>query len=302
MRQIFKNKITWIDIASPTEDDIEYLRKHYKLHPLICEELTGPSQRSKTERYNDYLFLVIHFPSWDPQKKISSPWELDVILGKDVLVTVYYHQKSEMHQELLEKIYNTNFEKTYLTNTVKLLHFIIEDFINFTLREIVHIQTKIDTVEEQIFQGKHEQAIPNLSFIKRDILNFKRISSYLRANLESLSRRGPILFGKESQIYFDDLADDSLKVNNLITNFKDIIESLENTNDSLMNHKTNALTKVYTIISFITWPSLLIISLYQMNVNNMPLANNANGFWEILIVSFVPSVFIYFYVKRRKFL
>ena len=302
MRQIFKNKITWIDIASPTEDDIEYLRANYKLHPLICEELAGPSQRSKTETYDDYLFLVIHFPSWDSGKKISSPWELDIIIGKDVLITVYYRQKSEMHQELLEKIYNSNFENTYLTNTVKLLHFIIEDFINFTLREIVHIQTKIDNVEEEIFQGKHEQAIPHISFIKRDILTFKRISSYLRANLESLSRRGPILFGKESQIYFDDLADDSLKVNNLITNFKDIIESLENTNNSLMNHKTSALTKVYTIISFITWPSLLIISLYQMNVNNMPLANNSNGFWEILVLSFVPSLFIYYYVKRKKFI
>jgi len=302
MRQVFKGKITWVDISAPTEEDINYLRKNYNFHPLIYKELEEPSQRSHTETYNDYLFLVVHFPSWNPKKKISSPWELDIILRKDVLVTVYYEQKSQMRQELFEKIYTKDFEKNYLNNTVKLFHFIIDDFIDFALREIAHIQEKINEVENMVFSGKQEQAIPKISYSKRDILNFRRISRYLRENLESLARRGPLLFGEESRVYFNDLAGDILKVDNLIENFKDTIESLENTNNSFITHRINALTKVYTIISFITWPSLLIISFYQMNVPNMPLTGSPNSFWAILIISFVPSGFIYLYLKKKKFL
>ncbi len=302
MRQIFKGKITWIDISSPTEEDINYLRKNYHFHPIICKELEGPSLRSRAESYNDYLFIIIHFPSWNPQKRVSSPWELDIILCKDVLVTVYYEQKSQMHQELLEKIYNSGFEKKYLNNTVELFHFIIEDFINFSLREIVHIQKKVDEVENIIFSGKYEKAISQISYIKRDILNFRRISRYLKENLDSLSRRGPLLFGEKSKVYFNDLAGDMLKVDNLIENFKDTIESLENTNNSFINHRINSLTRVYTILSFITWPSLLIISMYQMNFPNMPLTSLHNGFWLILFLSFIPSIFIYLYLKHKKFL
>jgi len=110
MRQIIKGKITWIDISSPTKEDIEYLRKNY--------ELEGPSERSRAETYDQYIYLVTHFPSWNPEKQISSPWELDIILSKNVLVTVCYDKNSQMHQELMEKVYSKDFEKKYLNNTV----------------------------------------------------------------------------------------------------------------------------------------------------------------------------------------
>ncbi len=302
MRQIMKGKITWIDISSPTKEDIEYLRKNYHFHPLICKELEEPSQRSRAETYDQYIFLITHFPSWNPEKQVSYPWELDVILSKDVLVTVCYQKDSQMHQELMEKIYSKDFEKKYLNNTVMLFHFIIDDLIEFALREITHIQSKVDQVEEEIFRGGYQEVIPKISYVKRDILNFRRISRYLKENLNSLARRGPLVFGKNSTIYFNDLAGDILKLDNLIENFKDTIESLESTNNSFISYKINNLTKVFTVISFITWPALLIISSYQMNVSHIPLTNLDNGFWIVLFIAAIPSILIFLFLKKRKFL
>lgn len=302
MRQVFKGKITWVDITCPVQEDIEYLRKNYRFHPLILEELKAPSQRDKAEMYDGYIFLVTHFPCWNDVEKKSYPWELDIILTKDNLITACYEKSVEMREEFMEKVYTKNFETLYLIDTIKLLYFIVEYFLDFAIRQIVHIQEKIDDVEKNIFQGKPEEAIPSISFVKRDVLNFQRIFRYLRETLSSLSRQGPRVFGENKRIYFDDLVGDSVKVENLINSFKDNIESLENTNNSLIEHKINLLTRIYTILSLITWPTLLVTSIYQMNTRYLPFVGAPYDFWFILLIAFIPSILIFSYLKKRKFL
>ena len=302
MRQIYKGKITWVDITSPAQEDIDYLQKNYRFHPLILKELETLTQRNKAEVYENYLFLVTHFPNWDSKKQISLPWELDIIISAKVLVTVSYGEVCETHLELTEKIYQKDFEKEHLTDTVKLLYFIFEHYLDFAARQLIHIQEKINLIEEQIFQHKQQEVIPVLSFVKRDILNFRRIFRYLKEDLAFLNRRGPELFGENSKIYFDDMVGDSLRVENVIENFKDTLESLENTNNSLMEHKINVLTKIYTIISFITWPTLLVISMYQMNTLYLPFIGYRYDFFIVLAIAFMPSILIYQYLKRKNLL
>jgi magnesium transporter len=302
MRQIFKGKITWVDITSPNEEDIDFLRKNYGFHPLILEELKDFSQRDKAEVYDSYIFLVTHFPCWDDVEKQSLPWELDIIITKDTLITVCYKNKIEMREEFMEKVYSKDFENFYLTDPIKLLYFTLEYFLDFAMRQIAHIQEKINEVEKNIFQGKPEQAIPNISFIKRDILNFQRTFRYLKETLNSLARQGPRIFGEKKRIYFEDLVGDSVKVENLITSFKDNIESLENTNNSLIEHKINILTRIYTILSLITWPALLMISAYQMNTQYLPFVGSPHDFWFILFIAFIPSALIFTYLKKKKLL
>ena len=95
---------------------------------------------------------------------------------------------------------------------------------------------------------------------------------------------------------------DSLRVENIIENFKDTLESLENTNNSLMEHKINVLTKIYTVISFVTWPTLLVISMYQMNTRYLPFIGYRFDFFIVLAIAFTPSVLIYQYLKRKHLL
>ncbi len=302
MRQIYKGKITWVDITSPSQDDLNYLQKNFPLHPLIIKELETFSQRNKAEIYDNYLFLITHFPNWDPQKQISLPWELDIVISSQYLITVSYDESSEAHLELKEKIYQKDFEKEYLTDTVKLLYFIFEHYLDFAARQITHIQTKINLIEEQIFQHKQDEVIPLLSFVKRDVLNFRRIFRYLKEDLASLDRKGPLLFGDKSKIYFFDLIGDSLKLDNVIENFKDTLESLENTNNSFINYKINILTKIYTIISFMTLPAILVIGLYQTNTHYLPFVGSRYDTFIVFLIALIPSFLVYLYLKKKQLL
>ncbi|MGB9763163.1 MAG: magnesium transporter CorA family protein [Minisyncoccia bacterium] len=299
MRQIFKNKITWIDINSPTSDDLEYLKKIFHFHPILLKELSGLSQRNQVAIFDNFLFLVTHFPNWNPEKQTTSPWELDVLISKETIITVSYDDTYDARIEFLEQIYQNEFEKEYLVDTTKLFFFIFNHYLTFANRQITHIQSKIDTIEKYIFDNHNEEVIPLLNHTKRDVLNFRSIIRYLKYDLDSLIRKCNLVLNINSKIYFEDLLANTLRIENLIDTFKDTLDSLENTNNSLIDIKINSLSKIYTILSFITWPTLLIISSYQMNTHYMPFIGYKFDYFIILTIAFIPSIIIYWYLKKK---
>lgn len=299
MRQIYKNKITWVDITSPTADDLDYLKKTFQLHPIVLKELEELTQRNQTTITEDFLFLITHFPNWNSVTQTTTPWELDVLISPKIIITVNYDDTYEGRIELTEKIYQKDFEKEYLVDTTKLFYFIFEHYLNFANRQISHIQTKINNIENDIFNNNNQTVIPSLSYAKRDILNFRRIIRYLKSDLESLIRKSDLILTTSARIYFEDLLADTLRIENMIDTFKDTLESLENTNNSLINTKINILTKIYTILSFITWPTLLIISSYQMNTQYLPFTGYRFDYFVVLLISFIPSILIYWYLKKK---
>jgi len=297
--EIIKGKITWINIVSPKKGDIEYLEKVYHIHPLVLEELGEPSARTKVAKYDGYLFLVMHFPIWDLRKQTSMPYELDVILKKDLIVTIHYLKNKIVEKEIIEKVKR---KKLIDRGTVETFYAIVEDFLELAMRQIRHIGRKIDEVEEKIFrQTEEEKTVIQISYIKRDILDFRRIFRWLRMILNSLCEEGPKIFGQNYKIYFDDLSGDSLKVENTIDNFADTMESLEITNNSLVQTRIDKLSKIFTIVSIITWPTLIIISVYQMNVA-LPLTEGPFAFLKVCGISILPSILIYIYLHFKKYL
>ena len=301
MLQNFKGKLTWIDLVNPSKEELDHIKNQWNLHPLILEELKGPSARTKAEGYGDYIFMVLHFPNWNPNTQTSEPYELDVVLGPNYLITASYQDGAEMREELMEKVCYEEFEQKYLNGEpVELFYFIIECFLVFAMRQISHIDDKITQVSSEIFKGRNSALIKNISYAKRDILDFRRIYRLLEVTFNSLTRVGPRVFGEKSRPYFDDLAGDSVKIGNTVESFADTIESLETTNHALIENKTNILTRIYTILSFITWPTLLVISTFQMNAHFNPLTGKYQDYFLMILVALIPSILLYFILKKKK--
>lgn len=301
MIQTFQGKIKWIDLVNPSSEEIEQLKKEFNLHPIIIEELKAPSNRARAAFYEDYLYLVTHFPNWNPKLQTSEPYELDFIISRNYLITASYQPETDMRRELLEQVCSKEFEEKYLNGTtVELLYFIILNFLEFTMREIAHINEKLEDVGNLIFKSRSKIVIEKIAAIKKDILDFRRIYRFLKNILNSLDRVGPRILGEENRIYFDDLLGESLKVEDAIENFADTINSLENTYNSLVQNRINLLTRIYTILSFITWPTLLIISSFQMNAKHAPIVGLPYDYFILVGVAFIPSIIFYIILKMKR--
>ena len=84
------SNLTWTNLKNPSAQEISLVSEKYDIHPLVLEELTSLTVRSKADIYENHLYLVLHFPCGDKTCHINNGNELDIVIGKNFLITAHY--------------------------------------------------------------------------------------------------------------------------------------------------------------------------------------------------------------------
>jgi len=301
MRRIIKGpKVTWVDIQDPTPEDVQFLKKKFKFHPLVLGEIIPPGHRPKVERYHDYLFMILYYPVYSKEKRETRPRELDIIVTKNTIITSHYHSIIPL-KALFDtcNLYKES-RKSYMSKGAGyLLFYILSGFWKNCLVKLDRINKKLDEIEREMFQGKEKEMVKEISLVKTDIINFWRIIEPQKEILESLAKEGASFFGPSLIPYFSDILGTYGSALNTIKTFKETILALEDTNQSLLETKTNEIMKVLTVFSVILLPLTLIASIWGMNFQYLPFSQSPSGFWKMAgIMGLVMVLTIGFFRKK----
>src|SRR4029077_24148 len=79
--------LRWIHIESPRSADRDWLEDAFDFHPLDYEDVYSRTQRPKLDQYDDYVFIVLHFPLFDSDTARVLTAELDPFMGPGYLIT-----------------------------------------------------------------------------------------------------------------------------------------------------------------------------------------------------------------------
>jgi magnesium transporter len=282
--------VRWVDVEEPTDKDLAWLGKEYKLHPIIVEELRGPSARGRVEAYKDYLYFIYYFPVYDRDDEASTRTEIDFIITKDSMATVHY--------DGLDGVMD-GFEVAEYDSSLAMMYALIEHLINFQERQLRHIREKVEAVGKEIFKDKEKEVLERITYVKRDVSEYRIVVRLQEPILRSLLSKGKKFWGDDAEIYLNDLIGDQLKVVNQLEDYREAIADFEDTNNQLMNLKINSVMKTFTSLSFLTFPFLLIAALFSMNTRDTPIIGLPYAFWIILGVMIVGMVAMTAYFKRK---
>ena len=304
MKQITENNLTWVDIEKPTQKDIKWLSHNFNFHPVTLEELIPLSVREKVEQFSDYLFLVMYMPIFNEKKRTTKPTELDILITKSHVITVHSESIEPLGSFLKKCQISGLRNKCFGETTGHLIYYLIEDLLNFASRQLVHVAKNIERVEDGIFKNIERDMIKEISFIKRDVLDFRIAIKPMHRILGSLHEKGKSFWPEREdlKIYFNDLLGDYERVWSEADNYTETINALEITNTNLLNDKTNSIVKTFTILSFITFPTMLVITLLQVNTATNPIRNLPNDFWVIVGFALLTILGMWLYFKTRKWL
>lgn len=294
MKKIKTKKLTWIDIKDPTVADIEQLKHEFDIHHLILDQVIPPSHRSKVEQFEDFLYLVIYFPVYNKESRQTETRELDIIIGKKLIITSHYKSIIPLKELFDQCNLYEEMQEQYMQNPSMLIYYLIENMHQHSLPKLDNIARKIDRVEKEVFEGREKEMLNEIAIIKRDILNMSKAIK---------PEQGVILSLKKiyNNIYFQDLASSYSYIRNILENHQHMIESLEETNNTLLSHKLNEIVKILTIISFITFPLSVIAGIFGMNVF-MGFSMHRLTFWIILAFMAIMSIIMTIYFKKKRWL
>src|SRR3954451_20122659 len=294
--------LRWINIERPRSLEQAWLEEHFDFHPLDYEDVRSRNQRPKVDEYDDYLFIVLHFPRYDKVVSRLNATEVDIFVGPDFLITLpneplqsieYLFQSCRRNEELRDSLFSKG--PGYL------LYKIVDDCVDASFPMLNKIGTKLESVEEEIFEGKGEDVVRDISNAKQEIINFRKIVRPQRVAFRDLERNKARYIAEDLDIYFDDIIDASERVWDLLENYKEVVEGLEATNESAIAHSTNETFRVLTAISIVFLPLTLIASIFGMNVK-VPGEASIHPFWIIMAVMFAVMVGVAAFFRRRKWL
>lgn len=289
--EIKKGKgVQWVDVERPTDKDIEWFTKEYRLHPIIAAELRGPSARGRVEAYKDYLYFIYYFPIYDPEDEASSRTEIDFVITKDSVATVHYEPLTDVLD---------GFSIAHCDSSLAVMYHLIEHLLNFQERQLRHIREKVEAVGKEIFKDKEKEVLERITYVKRDISEYRIVVRLQEPILRSLLAKGKKFWGDSAEIYLSDLMGDQLKVVNQLEDYREAISDFEDTNNQLMNLKINSVMKTFTSLSFLTFPFMLIAALFSMNTRDTPLLDTPGAWWIILGIMLVGMVCLTVYFKRK---
>jgi len=297
--QIIKyNNLTWVNISFPTEKDIEYLRENYKFHELVLDELLTPTYHPKVDDFGSYLYFVMHIPVYVREERRNVHKEIDIIVAKDMVVTVIYEDFLEPFDQLFRQcqIEEAACKKYFGGSIGHLLYYIVDGLLQSLLPQLKHMEHNIIAIEDRIFAGEQHEAVEEISIIRRDILDFRRTIRPQLLVLESLVERSGKFFGRAIKPYFIDLIGDYNRAWGLLENYKDTIESLQDTNDSLLSYRLNTIMKVLTLFTVVSIPFAIIPQI--LSLPTAPLRENSYGF--LISISIIGSVFVAILLVLRK--
>ena len=294
--------LRWLNIEAPTAIETAYLAESFDFHELDLEDVLSTRQRPKIDEYDDYLFVVLHVPRFDKAVGRLNAAELNVFVGPDFVITLPNVPLKPVGRLFSRLSASTELREEYMSKgSGYLLYEILSELFDYCFPILDKIGFKLDRLEDAIFeQHRSEDVARDISNVKQEIIAYRKIIKPERATLRLLERVRTRYLSEDLEVYFDDIVDSSERIWDQLDNYKEVVDALEQTNESVIAHKQNDILRVLTVFSVIMLPLTLISGIYGMNFAQIPFHDAKHGFYDVVIgmIVIASGMLGYFRWKR----
>ncbi len=298
------NALKWINIVNAGRSEVNYFKRKFGFNDdhLKASVSTVFAQRPVVDIKDGYVFIILHFPTFKGEKVV--PGEIEFFIGHGYMITLhnnnlkplnsFFNYCKEHPQELIA--YQTESSST-------LLYELLTRLMKDTYNTLDHNSVNINETEEIIFDGKQKEAASRILELRRNIINIRKITKNHTNIMKSLQRMTSNLVPRESlRKYYEDLEEHSRQIWDILDLQRELVEVLNNTNESLLNDRTNRVMKMLTVFSVLFLPLTLISGIFGMNTINMPIVRNPYGFWIIMGIMLAGLLTLLLVFRRSKWL
>lgn len=294
--------VVWIDLESPTHDEIARVAHEYALEPMLAEELANPSSKPGIQVRGDYLHLVLHFPALRHSHR-SRIQEVDCIVGRKVIITAHYDTVDAIHK--FSKLFEVNavLDKTEVGDHAGFVLFhLLRKLYRSVEHELEYIRRELQIIEEHIFQHHESQMVISISHTARDLLTIRQTIEPHRDMLQELEEASSLFFGDDFKNVMKRLSQEYFRVHNHASRSLEHLRELRDTNDSLLATKQNDIMRTLTIMSLFTFPLALLVAILAVDAVGNPVIHMHNGFWVIVGLAAIGWLSMFVFFKRKKWL
>ncbi|HEY0242875.1 MAG TPA: magnesium/cobalt transporter CorA [Gemmatimonadaceae bacterium] len=292
----------WVDIDIREPQAVALLSEVFHFHPLAIEDSLNPQSRVKIEEYSTFLILIVRTIAFIEQTE--DPYDIETVnltcfLGRNFLVTAHGGESSPLEhtRALLAKK-----PELVAAGPSRLMHAVVDEAVNAYFPLLDQLDEFMDGVEEKVFASFDQGALREIFSVKRLVLSLRRHLAPQRDVFNVLTNRPSTLLTSDAQVYFRDIYDHVLRINDSLETFREL---LSNTLDSYLTQVSNRLgsvTKALSVVATISVPFVVVSGMWGMNFEKIPLSHSSHGFWTMLVLQLGLGGLLLLLLRWRKLL
>jgi len=294
--------LKWSHIVRPDETDLQFLKDNYHFHPLDLEDCRSTiNLRPKIDVYDDYYFLVLHFPSFDVTETFVDTKEIKIFWGKNYLITIgksHWLIKEIFQQEKNRALSGNRME---VGSSDSLLYRILEKVLNDTQTLVGNLDRDVDSCGRALFSKNAEKTIEKISVTRKNVILLNTMFKPQLVLFNKLQSGAIPGFAENMEDYWGNILDYYQKIWDTVEDQGELIRGYSTTFDSLQVNKTNEVMKILTLVSSILLPLTFIASLYGMNIK-LPIQEEPLSFAIIAGIMLAIAVGMLLYFRLRKWM
>jgi magnesium transporter len=291
--------VLWISLEQPTGEEIQdILHSIFRFHPLAIEDTQSTGyQPPKVDDFDSYLFILVHALKPNSFLTELETLELNCFLGPNYLVTSYKSAEMPPVQEVWELL---NKDERLLDRGADFLcHAVLDHLVDAYMPVIDDMDEEIDRLEDQVLARPHPAVLQRILTLKHSTLTLRRIIAPQREVMNRLSRDEFPPIQAQNRIYYRDIYDHLVRIQDLSESVRDIVTGTLDTYLSASSNRLNEVMKALTIVSTIFLPLSFVAGVYGMNFEFMPELHWRYGYlivWAIFLG--LASVMLWLFRRR----
>ena len=296
--------LSWVNIERPGTAEMAVLRERYGFHQLSLDDCLSVVQMPKLDELDDHLFMVMHFPRFDKQSRITQPSEVDVFAGAGYIVTVHSGELRPLVKLFTDCQTSDEVREGVMgRGSGYLLYRILDSMVDYSFPILFpilrRIMANVDDLERRVFETFGQDVVRELALVRRDVLSYRRVVRPQIVVLEELEERDFDLLKVDGDIYFGDLADHMRRIWSELEDLKEVVEGLYDAHGSLAMIRTNDIVRILTVAATVILPFVVVSSVYGMNID-LPVDDRGWSFAAVMVLSGAVSValLVLFHLSR----
>ena len=296
-----KSTATWINLDGIHQvDNIEKIGKHFKIHPLVLEDIMNTGQRPKMEDFNNYLFLVLKMLSYDEEENETKTEQVSLILSSNYVIS-FQESEGDVFDPIRERI-RTDRGRIRKMGVDYLAYSLIDAIVDNYFMVLEKIGEKIEDIEDELVKNPTPEVLHTIHRLKRELIFLRKSVWPLREVISRLERWESPLIDKSIDIYLRDVYDHTIQVIDALETFRDMLSGMLDIYLSSVSNRMNEVMKVLTIIATIFIPLTLVAGIYGMNFRYMPELDWVWGYPIVYMIMLAISAVMLVYFRRKRWL
>ncbi|HMK26199.1 MAG TPA: magnesium/cobalt transporter CorA [Chitinophagaceae bacterium] len=294
-----KNQFVWIGLHEPSEDILDRVQTRFGLHELAVEDAHMAHQRPKLEQYGASIFVVMRTAQMNQQRHIEFG-ETHFFVGDNFIVVVR-HGFSVPYTEVRARCEAT---PEHLRKGQGFVLYALMDFIVDRYFPVVHdLEQELEAIETKIFKEKPtRETTEQIYDLKRELLDVKRAVSPLVDICNRLMRFDIKSISEETRPYFRDVYDHVVRINEMVDNTRELLNSAMEANFSLLSIAQSDVSKKFAGWAAIIAVPTMIAGFYGMNFKFMPELQWHYAYFAVIAVTLSICLTLYYFFRKSGWL